>query len=83
MGIISLHVLLHNPQGGVESCTFADFLSRKERFKDVTLNLGRHPGTIVGDLDHHGIIVAPGSNSKFAFTAHVTALDPVLSDTLT
>ena len=65
-------MLLHNPQGGVESepRTFADFLGGKERLKDVRLNVGRNPRTIVGDLDHHAIVVAPGPHTKFSFAAH-------------
>src|SRR5947207_13924181 len=37
----SAPVLLHNPQGGVESepCTFADFLGGKESLEDVRLNV--------------------------------------------
>ncbi len=65
-------VLLHNSLNGVESQpgAFSDSLGGEERFEDVRLYIGRNPRTVVGDLNHHAIILAIGSNSKFAFAAH-------------
>src|SRR5262249_34025748 len=65
-------MLLHNSQCGVESeaCALADCLSSKEGLKDVRLNVGRNSRTIVGDFNHHAIVFAIGSHSKFAFAAH-------------
>lgn len=57
---------------GIESQAraLAHTFRREERFKDVSLNLGRDAGAIISDLNYYATIVAVGSHSKRAGTAH-------------
>src|SRR5207245_7977675 len=64
--------LLHNSLNSVEAkpCSFPHSLRGEERFEDVRPYLGQNPRTVIGDLNHDAIVLAIGSNSKLAFTAH-------------
>src|SRR5207245_9840361 len=64
--------LLHNALNRVEAkpCSFPHSLRGEERFEDMRPYLGQNPRTVIGDLNHDAIVLAIGSNSKLAFTAH-------------
>src|SRR5713226_6552611 len=73
-------VFFHDALNRVEAqpCSLAYSLGSKEWFKDVWLNLGRNPWTVVADLHHDTTVVLIGSHSKRAFSAH--GVDGIIDD---
>ena len=65
-------VLLHDTLNRVEAQAgaFAHSLGGEKRFEDMRLYLGRNSRTVVGDLNHHAIVLAIGSDSKLALASH-------------
>src|SRR5579864_3370499 len=61
-------VLLHDTLSRVEAqaSAFAHSLGGKKRFEDMRLYLGGNSRSVIGDLNHHTIFLAIGSDSKLA-----------------
>src|SRR5436305_8273652 len=53
-----------------ESSSLPDSLGGEERFIDMRHNFWRNSRTVVGDLDHHTVVVAIGAHVQLSLAAH-------------
>src|SRR5271154_492007 len=65
-------VLFHDALHGVEaeSGAFSHSLGGEEWLENVREHVRRNSGTVVGDFDHHGIVLAVDPQPEFAFAMH-------------
>src|ERR1700736_1855059 len=65
---VFFHDALHRVEA--QPCSLAYSLGCEKWFKDVCLNLGRYPWTVVANPYHKTTVALIGSPPKFGFSAH-------------